>query len=42
VPAGAKRIRLLDTWAEQPDAFDQIACVPVSTPTEQAVRPGGR
>ncbi|WP_127506511.1 erythromycin esterase family protein [Actinoplanes solisilvae] len=39
-PAGARRIRLLDTYAEQPDAFDLIACVPVSTPTEQAVWAG--
>ena len=41
---GADRIRLLDTYAEQPvaEAFDLVACVPVSTPTEQAIWSGGR
>ncbi len=40
----ADRIRLLDTYAEGPvaEAFDLVACVPVSTPTEQAVWSGGR
>ncbi|MCO8270409.1 erythromycin esterase family protein [Actinoplanes sp. TRM 88003] len=41
---GADKIRLLDLWAEQPvaEAFDLVACVPVSTPTEQAIWSGGR
>ncbi|WP_250029641.1 erythromycin esterase family protein [Paractinoplanes maris] len=39
---GADRIRLLETYAEGPvaEAFDLVACVPVSTPTEQAVWSG--
>ncbi|MCY1139175.1 erythromycin esterase family protein [Actinoplanes sp. Pm04-4] len=41
---GADKIRLLDTYAEGPvaEAFDLVACVPVSTPTEQAIWSGGR
>ncbi|MBM2618482.1 erythromycin esterase family protein [Actinoplanes sp. LDG1-06] len=40
----ADKIRLLDSYAVGPvaEAFDAVVCLPVSTPTEQALWAGGR